>query len=89
MMTNKYLLLLLLPFCIGIQIIQAQNSMVAKNLNFKSSDSLFSKPFIDIDEWRDKPVRHRYIHGGFEKTETRFSFYFPPKEQYQGYFFNI
>ncbi|BBE17347.1 hypothetical protein AQPE_1497 [Aquipluma nitroreducens] len=86
-MTNKYLLLLLLPFCIGIQIIQAQNSMVAKNLTFRTSDSVFSKPFIDIDEWRDKPVRHRYIHGGFEKTETRFSFYFPPKEQYQGHFF--
>jgi len=86
-MTNKYLLLLLLPFCIGRQVIQAQNSMVAKNLSFKTSDSVFSKPFIDIDEWRDKPVRHRYIHGGFENTDTRFSFYFPPKEQYEGRFF--
>lgn len=61
--------------------------MVAKNLSFRTSDSVFSKPFIDIDEWRDKPVRHRHIHGGFEKTDTRFSFYFPPKEQYQGHFF--
>jgi hypothetical protein len=38
-------------------------------------------------EWRDTPVRHRYVHGGFRGTDTRFSFYFPPKEQYQGRFF--
>ncbi len=51
------------------------------------SDPLFNKPYVDIDEWRDKPVRHRYVHGGFKDTDTRFSFYFPPKEKYQGRFF--
>jgi hypothetical protein len=51
------------------------------------SDSLFSKPFIDIDEWRDFPIRHHYVHGGFEGNETKFSFYFPTKEDYQGHFF--
>ena len=50
-------------------------------------DALFGQPYIDVDEWRDAPVRHRYVHGGFKGTETRFSFYFPPKEQYQGRFF--
>ena len=40
-----------------------------------------------VDEWRDKPVRHRYIHGGFEGTTTKFSFYFPTKEAYRGRFF--
>lgn len=50
-------------------------------------DTLFKAPFIDKDEWRDSPVRHRYIHGGFSGTTTRFSFYFPPKEKYQGHFF--
>ncbi len=50
-------------------------------------DTLFKVPFIDVDEWRDKPVRHRYVHGGFEGTTARFSFYFPQKEQYQGRFF--
>lgn len=50
-------------------------------------DSMFLHPFIDVDEWRDLPVRHRYVHGGFEGTNTRFSFYFPPKEQYEGRFF--
>ena len=52
-----------------------------------SADTLFSKPYTDIDEWREKPVKHRYVHGGFTGTETRFSLYFPPKEQYQGRFF--
>lgn len=51
-------------------------------------DSLFQAPYVDIDEWRDQPVRHHYVHGGFEGTDTRFSFYFPPKEQYQGRFFH-
>src|SRR5436305_4867104 len=51
------------------------------------NDPYFSQPYIDIDEWRETPVRHRYVHGGFKGTKTRFSFYFPPKEQYQGRFF--
>jgi hypothetical protein len=52
-----------------------------------SLDSMFNKPFMDKDEWREKPVKHRYIHGGFKGTKTLFSFYLPPKEQYQGHFF--
>ena len=52
-----------------------------------TSDPLFTEPYIDVDEWRDLPVRHRYVHGGFKNTATRFSFYFPPKTQYQGRFF--
>ncbi|HJW42494.1 MAG TPA: hypothetical protein VJ476_14855 [Rhizomicrobium sp.] len=48
---------------------------------------MYSEPFIDADEWRDTPVRHRYVHGGFKGTELLFSFYFPPKEQYGGRFF--
>lgn len=55
--------------------------------NYQPSDPLFQRPYIDIDEWREEPVRHRYIHGGFEETDTRFSFYFPPEKQYEGRFF--
>lgn len=51
------------------------------------SDPLFQQPYIDVDEWRDTPVRHRYVHGGFKGTDLRFSFYFPPKATYQGRFF--
>ena len=52
-----------------------------------AQDTMFKSPYVDVDEWRDTPVRHHYIHGGFKGTDTRFSFYFPPKEQYQGRFF--
>lgn len=52
-----------------------------------TADPLFTQPYVDIDEWRDVPVRHRYVHGGFKGTETLFSIYFPPKQQYQRRFF--
>jgi hypothetical protein len=50
-------------------------------------DPKFNRGIIDVDEWRDMPVRHRYVNGHFDGTDTRFSFYFPPPEQYQGRFF--
>lgn len=57
----------------------------------KSGHSLvnrdFEAPYVDIDEERDLPVRHRYVHGGFEGTDTRFSVYFPPVHEYRGRFF--
>ncbi len=52
-----------------------------------AADPLFKEPYVDVDEWRDSPVRHRYVHGGFRGTDTRFSIYLPPKEQYGGRFF--
>lgn len=53
-----------------------------------SVDPDFSEPFVDIDEQRSEPVPHRYVSGGFKGTHARFSFYFPPPEQYQGRFFH-
>ncbi|MEU1980361.1 PKD domain-containing protein [Nocardia sp. NPDC019395] len=50
-------------------------------------DPDFATPYIDIDEWRDLPAHHRYIHGGFTGTDTRFSLYFPPEQDYRGRFF--
>jgi hypothetical protein len=52
-----------------------------------SKDATFGPAYVDIDEWRDEPVRHRYVLGGFEGGDTRFSFYFPPAERYEGRFF--
>ena len=48
------------------------------------TDSFFGPAWVDVDEWRDTPVRHRHVHGGFEGTDTRFSYYFPPPEQWRG-----
>jgi hypothetical protein len=47
----------------------------------------YTESYIDIDERRDAPSPHRYVHGGFNGTDLLFSFYFPPKETYQGRFF--
>ena len=71
--------------------INAQNNLpqLSEDLakEFAIKDTLFKEPYVDIDEWRNKPVRHRYVHGGFKGTGARFSFYFPPKEKYEGRFF--
>ncbi len=48
---------------------------------------MFDQPYVDVDEWRDVPVGHRYVHGGFAGTETRFSLYLPPPDRYEGRFF--
>ncbi len=50
-------------------------------------DPRFKDSFIDIDEMRNIPVPHRHVHGGFKGTDAKFAFYFPPKDQYQGRFF--
>jgi hypothetical protein len=75
---------------IAMLVAVAMNSGVifaAMTASGAASDPQYTQPFIDIDEWRDTPVRHRYVHGGFKGTELLFSMYFPPKEQYQRRFF--
>jgi hypothetical protein len=52
----------------------------------ESVDPLFNEPYIEVNELRDAPVPHRYVHGGFKGADARFSFYFPPAERYQGRF---
>ena len=75
----------------GSLIVKGQNNLpeLSQTLakNFEIRDTIFKEPYVDIDEWRNSPVRHRYVHGGFKGTDTRFSFYFPAKEKYQGRFF--
>ncbi|QHC61058.1 hypothetical protein [Rathayibacter sp. VKM Ac-2760] len=50
-------------------------------------DPEFGAPFIDVDERRDAPLAHRYVHGGFSDSATRFSLYLPDAEQFEGRFF--
>lgn len=58
-----------------------------------ANDPYFSKPYIDVQEIRQNPLPHYYVHGGFKGTdlngvnEVRFCFYYPMKEAYQGRFF--
>ena len=67
--------------------------MEEQKLYVPAEDPYFSQPYIDVEEWRDKPVRHYFVHGGFKGTEidganeARFCFYFPEKDKYEGRFF--
>lgn len=54
----------------------------------ESVDPDYNEPYVEIDEERSEPVPHRYVHGGFRGTNARFSFYFPPRERYEGRFFH-
>lgn len=62
-------------------------SLPLRSEGYVGEDPLFTEPYIDQDEWREQPAPHRYVHGGFRNSNTRFSFYFPPAAQYQGRFY--
>lgn len=57
------------------------------------TDEQFRNGFIDIDEIRFRELsdgtklEYRYMHGGFEGTDVKFSFCFPPKEKFEGRFY--
>jgi hypothetical protein len=53
-----------------------------------SVDPRYNKPYTDVNELRDEPVPHRYVHGGFDGTNARFSFYYPLEDRYEGRFFH-
>jgi hypothetical protein len=52
--------------------------------SYLPTDDYFGTPWVDVDEWREEPHPHRHVHGGFEGTDTRFTFYFPSAEEYRG-----
>lgn len=58
------------------------------SLNADSLDPIYNAPYIIVEEERLEPVPHRYVHGGFQGTNARFSFYFPPEEKYRERFFH-
>lgn len=58
--------------------------MDLETASYEVADQHFGRPYIDRDEWRDDPLHHRNVHGGFEGTDTRFTFYFPPAEDWGG-----
>jgi hypothetical protein len=51
---------------------------------YVATDPFFGSAYVDLDEERSTPVPHRFVHGGFEGTSTRFSFSFPTDGSYQG-----
>jgi hypothetical protein len=61
-----------------------EGSLVGPHPDYEAVEAGFGTPFVDVDEWRDAPRRHRYVHGGFEGTHTLFSIYLPPGESFDG-----
>lgn len=65
---------------------------MAKTIYDPKTDSQFQSPRIDVDEWRERfspdgtRYPYRYMHGFFEGTNVKFSFFFPEKAQYKGRF---
>ncbi len=55
--------------------------------SYTPKDPFFGAPYIDLDEQREVPMTHRFVHGGFAGTDTRFAFYFPDGDQYEGRMF--
>lgn len=62
----------------------AQQASPLDVTSYSVTDEFFGPPYVDIDEWRDTPTRHRYVHGGFGGTDTRFAFSYPPAESCRG-----
>ncbi len=66
--------------------------MEKRKLYVPEEDVYFQSPYIDEEGWREQPIRHYYVHGGFKGTEkdgqeARFCFYFPEKDKYEERFF--
>ena len=61
----------------------------SRTLRDRMTNDRFGSSFVDVDEWRDAPVPHRYVHGGFQDSVACFSFYFPPPELYEGRYVHL
>lgn len=61
--------------------------LVNQPIDYVSPDTAFKNPYVDIDEVRNTPVKHRYVHGGYDNG-TMFSLYLPVKKSdFTGRFF--
>lgn len=61
--------------------------LAAAAARHRQEDPLYTEPYLDVDEARDTPSPHRYLHGGFTGTALKFSIYLPPHHRYAGRFF--
>ena len=52
-----------------------------------AADAVFSRPYIDLEQWREQPIHHLYMHGGFEGTILSFPCIFRKKLSMNGAFF--
>ena len=72
----------------GVPATIVDDESASQRVDAVSVDAQFNRPYVEVSEWREHPVPHRYVRGGFAGTDARFSFYFPPKDKYEGRFFH-
>jgi len=72
----------------GSQPATVDEPAIVGRITEQTVDPKYRDPYVDVNELRQQPVPHRYVHGGFRGTDARFSFYFPERERYQGRFFH-
>lgn len=65
----------------------ATPSAVAAPQNSDFADPVYDRPVIDSTQDLTSPVPHRKVTGHFEGTDKKFTFCFPPKQQWRGRFF--
>ena len=51
-------------------------------------DPLYDKPVIDSEKDVTSPSPHHQVSGHFAGTDKRFNFYFPPKQDWEGRFYD-
>jgi hypothetical protein len=78
----------------GLPACQAESAGKALFITETCVDPDLAQPYVDVkrpgtitDAKTGVTVNFLYVHGGFKGTDTRFSFYFPDKDKYQGRFF--
>ncbi len=65
-----------------------------KELYIPQNDEFYAKRYIDVDEMRTRvtpygdEIEFRYVHGGFEGTNVKFSLCMPKKENCDGRIYN-
>lgn len=68
--------------------------MMKKELYIPQNDVEYSSRYIDVDEIRVRvtpygdSIKFRYVHGGFEGTNVKFSLCMPEKEMCEGRIYN-
>ncbi|KAL0940303.1 pkd domain containing protein [Colletotrichum truncatum] len=55
----------------------------------ESIDAVYKYPIIDAESDQSSPAKHHRVSGHFENTPIRFNFYFPPRDRWDGRFFQL
>ncbi|KAL7621604.1 hypothetical protein AAE478_008929 [Parahypoxylon ruwenzoriense] len=73
----------------SVSICESVGSLGPVNVTADCVDSLYSTPVIDDEFNQTTPFTYYQVSGHFDNTSIRFNLYFPPKELWDGRFFQF